>query len=360
MTKPPPSDSRTTLPSVDRILGEPAVAALIDRHGRQNVVDSVRTVLAEMRDGKLPMNGADIAVHCAARLEAEMRPSQRPVFNLTGTVLHTNLGRAPLPEEAVVAPMAESLRGPTNLEFELDSRRSRRPRRIMCAAGCAADRRRGGDRGQQQCRGRAAAAQHAGAAQGGAGVARRADRDRRRLPHARHHGARRLPAGARSAPPTAPISRTSKRDRPAHGADHEGASLELRDRRLHSGGERSRAGSPRPQARPALRRRPRQRHAGRSRRATACRTSRRRWTRSQAGADLVTFSGDKLLGGPQAGIIVGRADLVAEARPQSAEARPAPGQGPAGGARGGAAALRRSRPAGAAAADAAAADAGQR
>jgi L-seryl-tRNA(Ser) seleniumtransferase len=96
------------------------VAALIERHGRQSVVDSVRAVLAEMRDGKLPVNGADIAVHCAARLEVAMRPSQRRVFNLTGTVLHTNLGRAPLPEEAVAAT-AESLRGPTNLEFELDS-----------------------------------------------------------------------------------------------------------------------------------------------------------------------------------------------------------------------------------------------
>jgi L-seryl-tRNA(Ser) seleniumtransferase len=120
MTKPPPADSRVALPSVDRVLSEPAVAALIERHGRQNVVDSLRAVLAEMRAGKLPVNGADIAAHCAARLEVEMRPSQRRVFNLTGTVLHTNLGRAPLPEEAVTAT-AESLRGPTNLEFELDS-----------------------------------------------------------------------------------------------------------------------------------------------------------------------------------------------------------------------------------------------
>ncbi|MFM9842357.1 MAG: L-seryl-tRNA(Sec) selenium transferase, partial [Dongiaceae bacterium] len=95
-------------------------AVLVERHGRQPVVDSVRGILAEMRDGRLPVNGADIAAHCAARLEAEMRPSLRRVFNLTGTVLHTNLGRAPLPEEAVTAT-AESLRGPTNLEFELDS-----------------------------------------------------------------------------------------------------------------------------------------------------------------------------------------------------------------------------------------------
>jgi len=119
MTK-PAADSRTALPSVDRVLHEPAVAALMEQYGRRGVVESVRAVLADMRDGTAAPNGADIAEHCRRRLEAEARPSQRRVFNLTGTVLHTNLGRAPLPEEAVAAT-AESLRGPTNLEFDLES-----------------------------------------------------------------------------------------------------------------------------------------------------------------------------------------------------------------------------------------------
>jgi L-seryl-tRNA(Ser) seleniumtransferase len=120
MTKPPAADSRTALPSVDRVLHEPGVAALVQAYGRQSAVECVRAVLADMREAKVAPNGADIAEHCRQRLEAEMRPSQRRVFNLTGTVLHTNLGRAPLPEEAVAAT-AESLRGPTNLEFDLDS-----------------------------------------------------------------------------------------------------------------------------------------------------------------------------------------------------------------------------------------------
>jgi L-seryl-tRNA(Ser) seleniumtransferase len=118
MTKPPPEDSRNVLPSVDRILGESAVAPLIERYGRPNVIGSVRAILAEMREGKLPLNEADIAAYCSAWLEAEMQPSQRRVFNLTGTVLHTNLGRAPLPEEAVAAT-ADALRDPTNLEYDL-------------------------------------------------------------------------------------------------------------------------------------------------------------------------------------------------------------------------------------------------
>jgi L-seryl-tRNA(Ser) seleniumtransferase len=120
MTKPPSADSRASLPSVDRVLGDPAMATLIEQHGRQRVTDGVRSVLADMRDGRIEQNGGDIAAHCAARLDAEMRPSQRRVFNLTGTVLHTNLGRAPLPDDAVAAT-AEALREPTNLEFDLET-----------------------------------------------------------------------------------------------------------------------------------------------------------------------------------------------------------------------------------------------
>ncbi len=118
MTKPPAADSRASLPSVDRVLHDPTVAALMERYGRQSVVGAVRGVLADLRDAKFDGGPLDIADRCRARLEAEMRPSQRRVFNLTGTVLHTNLGRSPLPEEAVEAAAA-ALRDPTNLEFDL-------------------------------------------------------------------------------------------------------------------------------------------------------------------------------------------------------------------------------------------------
>src|SRR5262245_17544552 len=118
MTKPPPTDSRAALPSVDRVLRMPDMETMTERHGRHLVVAAVRDVLEELRVGNAGAADDDIVARARARLEAQTRPSQRRVFNLTGTVLHTNLGRAPLPDEAVQAA-ADSLRDPTNLEFDL-------------------------------------------------------------------------------------------------------------------------------------------------------------------------------------------------------------------------------------------------
>jgi len=120
MTSPRTADSRASLPSVDRVLRMPEIAMLRDRHGRQLLVAAVRDVLGELRAANAGATDDEIAARCHARLEAQTRPSQRRVFNLTGTVLHTNLGRAPLPEEAVQAT-ADSLRDPTNLEFDLET-----------------------------------------------------------------------------------------------------------------------------------------------------------------------------------------------------------------------------------------------
>jgi L-seryl-tRNA(Ser) seleniumtransferase len=110
------------LPAVDRVLRSSGAAALIEQHGRALVLDAVRGTLAEYRSRGNGASVEAIIAVCGERLARLAQPSQRRVFNLTGTVLHTNLGRAPLPEEAVIAA-AEAMRAPTTLEYDLDSGR---------------------------------------------------------------------------------------------------------------------------------------------------------------------------------------------------------------------------------------------
>jgi L-seryl-tRNA(Ser) seleniumtransferase len=117
-----PSRPLSSLPSVDRVLQQDASTALVAQHGRAAVTDAVRGVLAELRAAKTPELGAADAVlaRAAENLERSSRPSLRPVFNLTGTVVHTNFGRAQLPEEAIEA-MAAAARDPVNLEYDLET-----------------------------------------------------------------------------------------------------------------------------------------------------------------------------------------------------------------------------------------------
>jgi L-seryl-tRNA(Ser) seleniumtransferase len=115
-------DKRAALPAVDRVLRTPSAALLIERHGRNLVTEAVRDAIAERRGTGATASVEAIVVASGAALAHLMQPSQRRVFNLTGTVLHTNLGRAPLPEEAVTAAI-EAMRAPTTLEYDLTSGR---------------------------------------------------------------------------------------------------------------------------------------------------------------------------------------------------------------------------------------------
>jgi L-seryl-tRNA(Ser) seleniumtransferase len=112
------------LPSVDRLLSTTALASQANLHGRAVVTNMVREVLAESRNavknGAALPDDASLIARVKAAVTAKMRPRLRPVFNLTGTVLHTNLGRATLPEEAVQALIAAA-RSPCALEYDIDS-----------------------------------------------------------------------------------------------------------------------------------------------------------------------------------------------------------------------------------------------
>ena len=114
------------LPSVDRLLRHEGAAPLIEGHGRAAVTEAIRAVLDALRVAREVPAEDDILRQVAERVAAAGQASLRPVFNLTGTVLHTNLGRASLPEEAVAA-VAAVARAPSNLEFDLnDGKRGER------------------------------------------------------------------------------------------------------------------------------------------------------------------------------------------------------------------------------------------
>lgn len=106
------------IPSVDRLLAD--CGPLLDRYGRAVVTDALRAELAAIRAARpdrLP-DAAMILARLGDALEDRARSALRPVLNLTGTVLHTNLGRALLADAAVEAATA-AMRAPAALEFDL-------------------------------------------------------------------------------------------------------------------------------------------------------------------------------------------------------------------------------------------------
>ncbi len=112
------------LPSVDALLRHATLAGLFDEFPRNEIAHCVREVLDERRE--LLREGEDvsldtplIALDIRAALYRRQRPSLRRVINATGIVLHTGLGRAPLSEDAVEA-IAEVARGYSNLEIDLE------------------------------------------------------------------------------------------------------------------------------------------------------------------------------------------------------------------------------------------------
>lgn len=96
----------------------PALAPLIERAGRPLVIEALRAWAEARRGAEEVADEAACARWCELRLSALVQPSQRRVFNLTGTVLHTNLGRALLAEEAIEAAVT-AMRSPTTLEYDL-------------------------------------------------------------------------------------------------------------------------------------------------------------------------------------------------------------------------------------------------
>src|SRR5262245_36151344 len=110
------------LPSVHQVLSDPAVANLIDRFGHDAVADMTRIILDQRRE-QLRTGHTDSFVLVdviTKELEQREAPKLQPVINATGVLLHTNLGRAPLAETAVQA-VAMAAGGYLNLELDLET-----------------------------------------------------------------------------------------------------------------------------------------------------------------------------------------------------------------------------------------------
>jgi L-seryl-tRNA(Ser) seleniumtransferase len=117
------------LPSVDELLRTPGVAAIVAAQGTAAVIDAARTVLARLREeiasGLLDSAGLKLALEAVdgavdRQLRDSLRHSLRTVINATGVILHTNLGRAPL-AEAALEHIRGTAGGYSNLEFDVEA-----------------------------------------------------------------------------------------------------------------------------------------------------------------------------------------------------------------------------------------------
>ena len=340
---------RRALPSVGALL-ESARGAGAARLARRARSSSMRCA----RDDRARARRASAA---PARRSSVGRRDRRPPrtrrarrrcaasINATGIVLHTNLGRAPLAGGGARRDRRAWRRGYSNLEFDLDARRARLALRALRGAAARAHRRRGRARGQQ-LRGRAACSRSTRSPTGARRSSRAASSSRSAAASAVHEimaksGARLREVGATNRTHLADYEQRDRRAAPARCSRCIAATS-------RSHGFTAEATVPELAARSRCARRP-----GRcttsaaallvSLEASACAASRPRARRSRRGAPIVVMSGDKLLGGPQAGMIVGDATLARRDAQESARALVPRRQADPGRARGDARALSRAR-----------------
>ena len=128
----PGTEQPVSLPAVGTLVNEPAYAELVREYGRERVVEAIRRQIALERDGA--SDGLARREAVATRLRSVMAPRLRRVINATGVILHTNLGRAPLSQGAIDALAVAA--GYSNLELDLET--GKRGERAALVAGLLA------------------------------------------------------------------------------------------------------------------------------------------------------------------------------------------------------------------------------
>jgi L-seryl-tRNA(Ser) seleniumtransferase len=296
------------LPSVDTLLADERVRAVIDLHGRESALAAARAALERAREElQAGHDPGDLAARVEQEAESRLAPRLRRVLNATGVVLHTNLGRAPL-APAALERLHEVARGYSNLEYDT-------------AAGVRGSRQDHLGAALRELTGAEAAivvGNNAGAvllvlaalAEGREVLVSRGELveigDGFRIPEVlASSGARLVEVGT--------TNRTRVRDYERAASERTAAILRVHQSNFRIVGFVERPGVPE-LARVA------ERHSlvlvddlG-SGALAPLGDEPTPQAALAAGADLVTFSGDKLLGGPQAGIVAGRADLVERVR----------------------------------------------
>ncbi|KLU17957.1 selenocysteine synthase, partial [Proteus mirabilis] len=112
------------LPSIDKLLHQEEIQALVASYGQTFITEHLRKLQEEARiiirqDNDLPAWHNQWANELQNRITLQRKSSIKPVFNLTGTVLHTNLGRALMAESAIEA-VSQVMRSAATLEYSLD------------------------------------------------------------------------------------------------------------------------------------------------------------------------------------------------------------------------------------------------
>jgi len=122
-----PAACASDIPSVERLLQSASFVPLLAQYAHTQVTVALRRELERLRGlalaGRLVLEALDagtLAAAVGADLARRSSPTLRTVFNLTGTVLHTNLGRA-VPGDAAVQSVIRALRAPVSLEYDLES-----------------------------------------------------------------------------------------------------------------------------------------------------------------------------------------------------------------------------------------------
>ncbi len=316
----PPAATAAALPSLDRLLRLPELSGLIERHGHSRVAQLLRQHLQRLReciagDGlpaeqlRQAIDGSALVAAIDDALAADARQDLQPLFNLTGTVLHTNLGRALLPAEAVQA-VTRAMTVPVDLELDLASgRRGDRDARVQALL-----RELTGAEAATVVNNNAAAVL----------LLLNSLANRREVVVSRGElveigGAFRIPDVMRSAGARLREVGTTNRTHPADFADAIGTRtallMEVHASNYAITGFTARVDTARLAAIAHGHGLPLAVDLGSGSLCDLAAFGLPHEPTVQetlaAGADLVAFSGDKLLGGPQAGIIAGRADLVA-------------------------------------------------